>query len=383
MLSVETSPTIHLAWRIITYQRSRFLASLAGIAFAVLLMLAELGFRNALLDSSLQAVQALEAEVFIEAEESEAFSGLRPMPRQRLAQALDAEGVLSAAPLYVDIRYFENQKDGSTRPIRLVGANPEDRVWRSPEIDRQRGALMMPLTALIDRRSRRQFYGDLEPGPAQVLATGIEIVGTFALGTDFRADGTLILGDRSFFAVTRNRGPDEIDLVLLRTRPGADPTRVARALGELLPDDVRVLTREEMLDQELAYWRDGTPIGLVFSLGLMMGFIVGVVICYQILYTDVVDHLKEFATLKAMGYANSELIAVVIAEALLLSVIASIPSLLVGWALYGLIAAATGLLLQLTLARAATIAGLTAAMCLIAGLWAVRKVLVADPADLY
>ncbi|TMQ33199.1 MAG: hypothetical protein E6K70_14430 [Planctomycetota bacterium] len=65
---------------------------------------------------------------------------------------------------------------------------------------------------------------------------------------------------------------------------------------------MQIATKNEFIDQELVFWQGNTPLGYVFGVGSVLGFVVGVVICYQILYTDVMDHLPQFATLKAIGY---------------------------------------------------------------------------------
>jgi len=62
---------------------------------------------------------------------------------------------------------------------------------------------------------------------------------------------------------------------------------------------VNVMTKQQFLDKEFAFWNTATPIGYIFALGTVMGFIVGMIICYQILFSDISDHMREFATLKA------------------------------------------------------------------------------------
>src|SRR5438105_15919755 len=129
-----------------------------------------------------------------------------------------------------------------------------------------------------------------------------------------------------------------------------------------------VLTKDEFRDQERTYWRTSTPVGFVFGLGLVMGLIVVVVICYQVLATDVADHLAEFATLKAMGYGGSYLAGVVLQQALLLALVGFVPGCLVSWLLYRVLEQATGLPLLLTIPRVGAVLGLTVLMCSLSGL---------------
>jgi len=114
-----------------------------------------------------------------------------------------------------------------------------------------------------------------------------------------------------------------------------------------------------------------------------MGFVVGIVVVYQILYTDVSDHLAEYATLKAMGYTDGYLLMVVFQEAMILAVLGFIPGFLVSHGLYVLTQAATRLPIAMTWGRATTVFTMTVVMCFVAGAVAVRRLQAADPADIF
>jgi putative ABC transport system permease protein len=151
----------------------------------------------------------------------------------------------------------------------------------------------------------------------------------------------------------------------------------------VLPDDVKVLTKQGFMNFEKSYWQSSTSIGFIFSLGSAMGFIVGIVIVYQILYTDVSDHLAEYATLKAMGYRSYFLISVVLQEALILSVLGFLPGFFLSIGLYSLTKNATSLPIGMTLNRGITVFILTVIMCVVSGVIAMRKVQSAEPADIF
>ena len=114
-----------------------------------------------------------------------------------------------------------------------------------------------------------------------------------------------------------------------------------------------------------------------------MGFFVGVVICYQVIYADVAGHLREFATLKAMGYPQRYFVGLVLRQSLYLSLFGFIPGLLASLVLYAALAEYTGLLLILNARRALLVLLLTVAMCAISGTLAMRKLWSADPAELF
>jgi putative ABC transport system permease protein len=148
-------------------------------------------------------------------------------------------------------------------------------------------------------------------------------------------------------------------------------------------DDIKILTREGFIDFERSYWQKSTSIGFIFSLGTVMGFFVGIVIVYQILYTDVSDHMAEYATLKAMGYSNWYLAFVVIQEALALSILGFIPGFIACVGLYALTKNATRLPLDMTVERGLQVLLLTIVMCTISGAISLRKVQSADPAEIF
>jgi hypothetical protein len=148
-------------------------------------------------------------------------------------------------------------------------------------------------------------------------------VGTFALGTNFESDGTLVMSEENFVSLFPDRriGAHGPDVGVLRVRQGADLERLRAALQAELPPDVRVLTKPGLVAREQAFWDSVAPLGTVFNIGVVMGFIVGMAICYQVLYSDIGDRLGEFATLKAMGYSDTWLLLRVVEQAVYLALL--------------------------------------------------------------
>jgi putative ABC transport system permease protein len=174
-----------------------------------------------------------------------------------------------------------------------------------------------------------------------------------------------------------------VDLVAIRLREGADLRDAQARLRALLPPDVMVMTQDELRAHERSYWENATPIGFIFAFGSAMGLVVGMVIVYQILFSDIASHLKEYATLKAMGYSGSYLARVVLGAALILAVAGFLPGLGLSFLLYGFVGSATFLPLRLDLPMAVTVFVMIFVMCAVAGLLAVRKLRDANPADMF
>ena len=184
---------------------------------------------------------------------------------------------------------------------------------------------------LYDRSSRKEYgpiVSEFEQGNdvrAEVRRKLVKVGGLFTLGASFGSDGNLITSDNNFLRIFVNRQPGLIDIGLVKLKPGANPDIVAQQLRSYLDKDVKVLTKQEFIDFERNFWASSTAIGFIFTLGTIMGFIVGTVIVYQILYTEVSDHLVEYATLKAIGYSHNYFLVVILQEALILAVLGYLP----------------------------------------------------------
>jgi putative ABC transport system permease protein len=309
--------------------------------------------------------------------------------RRRLYQALAVDGVASVAGVYIQQAFWKNPWARNVRNIVVVGIDPTRRSFLLGDVQRQLAAIRLPDVVLFDARSRREFGPVAEQVAgggsvsAEVNDRRVSVGGLFELGTSFGIDGTLVTSDLNFRRVFPTRAPGEIDLGLVQLAPGADPRRVRAGLERALERDVLVLTRAEFVAREVEYWGRTTPIGYVFGFGATMGLIVGAVIVYQILFADVSQHRREYATLKAMGYSNRFLSNVVLQEAAILALLGYAPGLLATFALYRVTAEATRLPLELVPARALGVLALTLAMCGGAALVALRKVRSADPAEVF
>ena len=381
---------IPLAWLQLIREKVRLLVALAGIGFAVILMFIQLGFRDALFDSSVRFHQALEGDIFMVSPQSTALIALDSFSRRRLLQAAGVPGVESTTSIYINFALWKNPEDRSTRSIQVMGYDPSKSIV-SEALLPDSAPLKLPDYVLFDRDSRPEFGPVAElfekngSVTTEVGGRRVTVGGLFNLGASFGADGNLITSDINFLRIF-DRSPGLIDMGMVRLEPGADEARILATLREEIQEpngDVLVLSKDEFVALERDYWENSTAIGFIFNLGAGIGWIVGMVIVYQILYTDVADHLPEYATLKAMGYRNRYLLSVVFQEAIVLSILGFIPAFLLCIALYDMTENATSLPLQMTQERGTFVFLLTMSMCVISGAIAVRKVQEADPADIF
>ena len=382
---------IPLAWCLLTRQPGRLLVALAGICFAGMLMFLQLGFRDALFDASIAIHRIFNADVVVISSTSSSSISMEPFPQRRLFQAASLPEVESIAPVRWGLLVWKNPETGAPRGILAVGFDPDDDILRLEGLAEQKKVLQLDQRVLYDRLSRPEF-GPVEEWlkagrtvTAEVSNTRLLVADLVELGVSFGADGNLLTSNRTFNQLvgSSDGSSTSIELGLIRLVPGADPDAVAAALNKALPDDVQVLTKPEFLDFERDYWRSSTAIGFIFNLGAAMGLVVGAVVVYQILFSDVVDHLPEYATLKAMGYSSMDLVTVILQESLLLAGFGYIPAFLAGKGIYGLARGATNLPIGMSSQVAVFVFAMIFVMCVISGLLAMGKIRDADPAEIF
>ncbi|TFI51693.1 FtsX-like permease family protein [Mastigocladus laminosus UU774] len=380
---------IPLAWLQLKRERTRLAVALAGIAFADILMFMQLGFRDSLYYSNVRFHSSLQGDIVLINPQSSALLSMKPFSQRRLYKALDLKAVQSVHPLYVDYTSWKNPITGIPRNLLVIGFNPESNVLKLEGLEENLDKIKIPDVVLYDKSSRQEYgpiAANFQEGKlvtAEVRRRSIKVGGLFTLGASFGADGNLITSDVNFLRLFVNRQPGLIDIGVIRLKPGANADTVAKELRNYLPSDVRVLTKQEYIDKERNFWASSTAIGFIFTLGTIMGFIVGTVIVYQILYTEVADHLVEYATLKAIGYAQEYLLVVILQEALILAVLGYVPGFAFSLFIYQQARQATLLPVYMSVARAIQVLILTIIMCFISGAIAVRKLRYADPADIF
>ncbi len=378
-----------LGWLQLRHDRGRFLVAIAGIAFADLLMFMQLGFQAALYDSNTRLNRAFRGDVVLISPKALNLQNLSTFPRRRLLQALDVPGVVDAQGLYIRTVNWRNPQTLRSATVQVLGFDPDADVLRLPEVQAQADRLKLPDTVLFDRGARGR-YAELiarldrgEPVTSEIERRTIAVGGLFRLGASFGADATLMASDQTFLRMFPRAKAGSISVGLLTLSPDEPVAPVVRALRRHLPDDVQVLSHADYVEFEENYWRVASPVGFIFGLGTAMAFVVGVVIVYQVLSTDVNAHLQEYATFKAMGFRQRYLLLVVVEQALILAALGFIPGVLMPVWLYAVAAKATSLPIAMTLGRATTVFVLTLVMCLASGAIATRRLQAADPAELF
>ncbi len=371
-----------LAWRVLADRPARFALSVVGVAFAVVVMFTELGFLNGVTDSSTNVAKLLASDLVVAHPKQEHLKSYVQFSADYLREIRDVPGVQAAVPFYYSPLNWANPQDGSRNRVLILGVDLADPQLNLPALETYRKDLAEADTVLFDRLAR------IELGRVQIgTRTRVEghperVVGLFELGPNFAYEGNLIMSTDNFMKLSGNY-PGRVDLGLIRVAPGQDRQVVRQRILDRLPGLIDVMTPAQVVEREKKFTTDHAPIGVIFGLGLLVGFAIGVVVCYQILFNEVSDHLPQFAMIKAIGHFPRFLTGLVLYEALILSFGGYLAGLGVSLVLYAYMEKGTALRMIMTPPRALLVLALSSGMCLLAGRLALKKVHTADPADLF
>ncbi len=381
------------AWLQLRYQKTRLLVASLGIAFSVVITFMQFGIQDALFDSAVLLHQGLQGDCFLISPRSTAYIAMESFSERRLSQTLAFPEVEFVSPIYLGFGQWKNpQTRKSWRNIFVIGFDLRHHVLNLPGVEENRKKLKMPDVVLFDRFSRTEFgpvvseFANKGIVTTEIITAGsnhkIDVIGLFQLGTSFGADGNLLTSDLNFLRIFNNHNKNLIHIGLIKLKSGTDVKNFTGKIRKYLLKDVKVLSKQELIDFEKSYWQSGA-IGIIFTFGVCLGSIVGIVFVYQILYTNISEHLAEYATLKAIGYSHRYLLSLVFQQALFLAVIGYIPGVLFSLLLSNFVKLATFLPVTMNLSRAIYVFLLTIFICFVAGATAVKKLKLADPADIF
>ena len=380
---------IPLASLMLIRQPVRLAVALAGISFAGILMFMQLGFRDGLFDASVTVHRLFDADIVLISPRSTSSVSMAGFPRRRLIQTMAAPEVEGITPVHWNLLLWRNPETLGTRSILALGFEPGHPLFTDPTLAEKAKLLKQKGRVLFDEKSRAEFgpvaewFREGRTVESEISGNRVRVAELIGLGASFGADGNLLTSSETFLDLIPNTPSGSIEVGLVRLKPGSDAEQVAQRLQSQLPDDVKVLTKQGFIDFEQNYWRTSTSIGFIFTLGAAMGFVVGCVIVYQVLYSDVSDHLPEYATLMAMGYKLNSLLGVVVREGLLLALFGYLPAYAAGQGLYLLVRNATQLPVAMNTVRAVTVFSMILIMCMLSAGLAMKRLVDADPAEIF
>jgi len=387
--------TIPIGWLQLARQKVRFCVALTGIAFIAVLMFIQLGFQDALYTSATQLHNNLRGELFIISHQYQSLTLNQSFPRWYLYQILGADDVESVSPLYMQFAKLKNSVNGLKSPIYVLGIDPFSNSLKLSVTQEEFALLQLPNQVFFDSMSRPGFgpiAEDFQQGKtvivelfnyASSIGYKVKVAGLFSLGPSFGVDGNLIVSASTFFQIFPDRSGQNIDIGLIKLKPDANPQKVLANLSAKLPKDVIVITHQDFINLEKKYWKLRAPVGFVFQVMVTMVFIVGVVVVYQILYSNIASHLAEYATLKAMGFKNQYLLIAVFHQSLILAFCGYIPGFAISVSLYDIAKTATNLPIIMSIDKASLVLAFIILMCIASGFVCTNKLRHVDPADIF
>lgn len=381
-----------MAWLQLKRQPVRYLVAVVGIGFAALLMYMQIGFQSGLLTSATTFYEALNADLVLISPGTLNSGSFEQFPQSLLFRSLGVGGVKEAIPLY--IANISVQRLGDIKPtsLRLIGFAPDDKALDLPAVNDQISLIKTPGYVLFDELGNNNtgpITEAVESNGSQFLSLidlskNFRVVGLFRLGSTFAADSNLVSSDTTAIQLAYQQiNLGEISMGLIRLEPGANISQVQDFLKKTYGAQLQVLTKPQLIAQEQNYWNTSSSFGVIFGFGTFMGLLVGGVVVYQVLYTDVSDHLKEYATLKAMGFSDTFILIIVVQEAILLAVSSFIPATLASTAMYAFLTSAAGIRIYMTSDKTLLVGSLTLGVCAASAAIAIRKLRDADPASVF
>jgi putative ABC transport system permease protein len=372
-----------LAWRNVAHKKFRSIIALCGISFAILLVFMQLGFYAAAGTSATSVYEALDFDVLVLSPQYVFVAHPADFPRPRLEEARSIDGVESIVPVWIGFGEWRNPGTRERWNILVLGVEPEKRPFRDPAVNDLLPRLIPRDTALSDLLARPE-QGNPTPGvTSEVQHHRIRIVGQYAIGGGFVAGATLTVGRETFLEVFPQAAGDRVNLGLVKIAQGASPRAVAEKIKTRLWPGATALIRSDRAEAEQNFWLNIKPIGIMFTSGVLVAFAAGAVILYQVLASEVQNRMREYATLKALGYETRFVYGIVVRQALIFSGLGFIPAFFLALTLYFLLRTQAMIPVTMEWTRVFGVFLLTSVMCLSASFLAIRKLRRADPAELF
>lgn len=399
----------------------RFLVAQAGIMFAVSLVTIQIGILNGFTRSTGLLIDHSSADLWIASEDMVHLEVTSPMPLANLIKARGVEGVQRAEALMIRAALWRSS-DRRIAPVRLYGFDPNGQLFANWKVAQgELNALNTPYTIVIDKAQLSAINlkqvgdaGSIGSLPAKLVGLVEETQSMASSAAVFTSLETANAFSTSGFSSTANiriqngevevlnnvdaaparsssKPPplprklslsDSITFVLVQATPGQDMQTLRKRLESALPG-TRALTKVEMAQQTRDYWEKRTGVGFILGLGATVGFVVGMVVVSQILYSSVADHIKEYGTLKAMGASDWIIYRVITEQALWMAVLGYLPSMALCIGLGTWTMAAKGIMILISPATAAGVFCITVVMCVGSAMFAIQKVTRVDPAIVF
>jgi putative ABC transport system permease protein len=370
---------MRLAWQNLSYDRLRFAVTVVGIVFAVFLMIFQGSLLAGFVRAASRMIDASDADIWIAARGVPCFEYPAMLPDRFRELARGVDGVAEVSRIAAGVGSWQ-APSGARQLIVLVGAEAgAGRRFPLPRLS-EGADVTQPETILIDRSNAAPLEAAALPVEVEInrrrarVERAIEGFGSF-LGTPYVFASYLDTADYL------RLGREETMFLLVRVAPGYAVEEVKRGLQARLPEtDVR--TRGEFASRSRDFWLNQTGAGGTIMLAGLLGFLIGLVVVSQTIYSTTMDNLEEFATLKAIGASRGYVQRVVLMQSLVSGTVGSLAGLAVTLPLISL--ARRGIpWIHTPWWLPVGMIGLSLVMCCLASLVSIRKAVTVEPGRVF
>jgi len=310
---------VSLARKNLLHDRLRFVITVAGVAFAVTLVLVQVGLFMGLLDKATVTIQHASADIWVTSKETPNVDFAHTFPETRALRVRGLAGVARADNLIV--QFMNIQLPTGAEEGCLVYGLEDFAAWNLPwqveagdVRDLRRGDYV-----LMDRSAERRFGPFAIGEHREIFGRRFRIVGSTRGAASFTTAPIVFMDYRRAQELHQSL-PGKAQYILVRLEPGADPQQVKAAIERRLPFN-DVYTKDEWARRSRAYWVVSTGLGMNMGITVFLGILVGIVVVAQTLYTSAVEHVKEFGTVKAIGGSNWDIYRILGEQALIAAVV--------------------------------------------------------------
>lgn len=362
--------------------RMRLIAALSGIAVALLLLLLQISILEAARAKVTALYDDFNFDLAILPDTYEFLLSGGSIDRVDLEIARATGDVLDTYGLNVENAHWTELPSKQMTYNFLIGLDEPGSFVRDPDIRAGWSLLSSPHAILADRYSQPSV-GPVSIGTeAEIAEKRVHVVGQFNLGLFFYAEGGTITRNVNFYGFT-GRDPRLISIGLLQLKPGISPDKARGDLIQALPSDTVVVTRDQLLHDERAYFLSTKPVGIMLYISMIIACLVGAAIIVQVLSTEVSNRMNEYAVIKAMGADLPFVYGIGMAQAGLLGLGALLPATLIGAVILAAVAVRTHLDTYVGPSLMLTMLGVALALSAASGAAVVSRVQRADPAELF
>jgi len=369
-----------LAFRNLFHDRLRFVATVIGIVFSIVLVTVQMGLYLGFGQMVTTMIDHASADLWIMPKGTKCFEDPSLLDTRQRSRALAVAGVAEAIPVVIGFADWRTPS-GSSTPVFVVGSDLRSgglEPWNL--VEGRIESLSTPNAVAIDRTYFDRLGVSGLGARAEIRQQSVRVA---AVTNGIRSFTTLPYVFTTL-GTARNlldAASDQTSYTLVRVTSAAEIESVRKSLAARLPD-TEILTHEEFRTRSLDYWLFETGAGSALIAGAILGIIVGIVIVAQTLYASTKDHLNEFATLRALGASAGYIHRVILMQAVLSAALGYILgmclSMLVIWA-----SSESTLLIVMTTNLALFLLVLTVGMCVLAAVCAIFKVTRIDPAVVF